>query len=352
VKLARKAAFSLKTKIRVLRLPIDIQIELFEKLVVPVLLYGSEVWGAEDISQVEVFYRKFLKQTLYLKGFTPNCMVYGESGTFELEYLVYLRMCGYWCRVLTGSKNKLSYIMYKVTRSLHYDDRSSFRSNWIGKLESIFYESGMANLWDNEMDGFTSQYIKTALKLRLIDIKKQKLSSDIQENSLCKNYRLFKEGVSFEEYLVKLEFNNRVDLCKFRCGNHQLPISKVRFMNDTDKVTNRHLTLCSKCESNQVGDELHYLLDCQYFSDERLKFLNRKRFVNPNIFTVKQIMNTKNVSKIKKIAEFVRIIMGVFEIEVVENFSGQITNYNYMYKPVITRSGRRSVRPNRLNLKF
>ncbi len=54
---ARKA---LLTQARKLQLPIDIQCQLFDHLVLPILLYGSEVWGYKDLLQVEVFHRKFL----------------------------------------------------------------------------------------------------------------------------------------------------------------------------------------------------------------------------------------------------------------------------------------------------
>ena len=42
---ARKAMFSLLTKARRLCLPVDIQCDMFDKIIVPILLYGSEVWG-------------------------------------------------------------------------------------------------------------------------------------------------------------------------------------------------------------------------------------------------------------------------------------------------------------------
>ena len=42
---ARKAQFALLINARKLCLPIDIQCDMFEKVVSPILLYGSEVWG-------------------------------------------------------------------------------------------------------------------------------------------------------------------------------------------------------------------------------------------------------------------------------------------------------------------
>ena len=57
---AIKAMFALLEKAKVLNLPIDIVCELFYVCVVPVLLYGCEVWGFEDQKYVEIFHRKFL----------------------------------------------------------------------------------------------------------------------------------------------------------------------------------------------------------------------------------------------------------------------------------------------------
>jgi hypothetical protein len=64
---ARRAMYSLITKARRLQLPVDIQCELFEQLIVPILLYGSEVWGYCKLDRIEIFYRKFLKQILHLR---------------------------------------------------------------------------------------------------------------------------------------------------------------------------------------------------------------------------------------------------------------------------------------------
>ena len=41
---ATKAMFVLMKKIRKLLLPIDIQIDLFDKTMIPIMLYGSEIW--------------------------------------------------------------------------------------------------------------------------------------------------------------------------------------------------------------------------------------------------------------------------------------------------------------------
>merc|ERR1712178_609047 len=44
---AKKAIYAILQKARVLKLPIDIVCQLYEACVIPVLLYGSEIWGYE-----------------------------------------------------------------------------------------------------------------------------------------------------------------------------------------------------------------------------------------------------------------------------------------------------------------
>ena len=57
----RKAQFYLLVKAIKMLLPIDIQCNLFEKLVFPIMLpvYGCEIWGAQPLNMLEIFYRKF-----------------------------------------------------------------------------------------------------------------------------------------------------------------------------------------------------------------------------------------------------------------------------------------------------
>ena len=59
---ATGAMFCLLKKARSLLLPIDIQIDMFEKTVKPILLYGCEVIGTGNIDILEQVQLKFLKR--------------------------------------------------------------------------------------------------------------------------------------------------------------------------------------------------------------------------------------------------------------------------------------------------
>ena len=62
---ANKAFYDLLPhKIKKLGLPVDLEFELFDHLVLPIMLYGSEVWGFESISELETLHRKFIKKNV------------------------------------------------------------------------------------------------------------------------------------------------------------------------------------------------------------------------------------------------------------------------------------------------
>ena len=75
------------------------------------------------------------------------------------------------------------------------------------------------------------------------------------------SYRLFKSDFRFEKYLDVLNDKNRFTFCRFRTSNHRLPIEVGRWTN-----VERHNRLCQSCE---IGDEFHYVLQCPNFVTER-----------------------------------------------------------------------------------
>ena len=84
---AEMAMYSLIRKSRSLMMPIDLQIELYDKMVHPILLYGSEVWGFGNLDVLDRIVLNFLKIVFNTKTSTPNCMVYGEQFFFFFLFI-------------------------------------------------------------------------------------------------------------------------------------------------------------------------------------------------------------------------------------------------------------------------
>ena len=61
-------------------------------MVLPVLLYGSEIWVFENVSLREKICNKFLKLLLPVGKTTPSYLLYGELGRYPVHISVKLRM--------------------------------------------------------------------------------------------------------------------------------------------------------------------------------------------------------------------------------------------------------------------
>ena len=98
---ANKAMFSLLKKIRTFDLPLDLQLELFDKMIKPILLYGAEIWGFGNCDVIERIHLKFLNYILKLTKSTPSHMIYGELGILPITLEIRHRVLTYWCKIIT-----------------------------------------------------------------------------------------------------------------------------------------------------------------------------------------------------------------------------------------------------------
>ena len=129
---ANKALFSLFRKTRSLNLTIDLQIELFNKTVKPILLYGSEIWGFGNLDDLERIQLKFLKFAFNLKRSTPTYMIYGELGVKPISIDIKTRMISFWSKLLCHEGNQVASSMYQIIYDMQKKQHNKIR---IFKLE-------------------------------------------------------------------------------------------------------------------------------------------------------------------------------------------------------------------------
>ena len=215
--------FALLTKSRRLCLPIDVILDLFDKIVLPILLYGCEIWGHTDINGIEVFYRNFIRRILKLGNSTSNGMLYGETGKTSIMPTIEKRMIAFWLRLVQGSQNKLSVILYQFVSKLY--NVKDYQSLWFKKIVSMLQDCGMYYIWRNQEENLDIKHITMRVNMRINDIWLQKWNSRVNSAFRCTYYKLFKEEHTFENYLL-MDDKHIINMAKFRCRHNHLPISK------------------------------------------------------------------------------------------------------------------------------
>ena len=111
---AKKAMRLLFCRINNLHLPIDLQLKLFDQTVMPILTYGSEIFGFENLDLLEKIHTHFLKKITKCRRSTPSYILYAELGRFPIEIIIKSRIIGYWNRIILGKHTKILYILYQA----------------------------------------------------------------------------------------------------------------------------------------------------------------------------------------------------------------------------------------------
>ena len=159
--------YSVLNKGRALNLPVDILLELFDRMVVPVLTYGSEVWGIGGHEVLECIQLIYCKYVLRLKKkSTPTCLLYKELGKYPIDIRIKTNIINYRGRIVTSPKiHKLTNVRYKTIYELH--TRNIFRSPWLVNVENILNQCGMTNAWQCQCQDINPQCLKRAVSNRL-----------------------------------------------------------------------------------------------------------------------------------------------------------------------------------------
>ena len=73
---------------------------IFDSMVLPILCYGSEIWGTNYCNIIESVHIKFCKYFLKVGKSTSNNMALGECGRLPLQIVYMTKVIKYWCHLL------------------------------------------------------------------------------------------------------------------------------------------------------------------------------------------------------------------------------------------------------------
>ena len=303
---ARRASFAVIRKSRKLNLPVDLQLKLFDNMIAPILLYGSEIWGYENCDLIESFHFKYCKRLLHLKASTPKAMVYGELGRYPMHVFIKSRMISFWAKILCGKKDKLAVTLYRIIYQLDYN--GEYHSQWLNSIRTTLRNLGLDDFWDGQFNFANMDNLKAMVDKRLKESHMQSWKNEIEQMSKCLNYRMYKTEYQCEEYFSKLPLNLSIYFSRFRCMNHRLPIEFGRFSR-----LERAKRKCKLCKSGDLGDEFHYMFNCSHFKSERKKTIPLQYRKKPNMLKFQELMNTEDIPLLIKVASFCKTIVVFFD---------------------------------------
>ncbi|KAK6166872.1 hypothetical protein SNE40_023483 [Patella caerulea] len=116
---------------------------LFDRMVIPVLTYGSDVWGYETYHCIEAVHLKFCRRLLSLNSNVPKLSIYGELGRNPIHVLHKYNMIKYWLKINFMPLDRYPKACYDILYTLH----CSGRQTWASHVKSCLDNLGISYAW-------------------------------------------------------------------------------------------------------------------------------------------------------------------------------------------------------------
>lgn len=257
--------------------------KLFDTMVKPVLLYGSEIWGFEISETIENVHDQFCKRYLKLPLHTTHILARGECGRYPIYIDYYCRCIKYWIKLTRMSNNRYPYHCYKMLRRLDVTGRIT----WATRVKEILFYFGFGYAWIYENIGDVKLFMKL-FKQRLVDCSKQDWHRQINNSSKAHYYRYYMTNLTLANYIsYKIPLKFRIALSRLRCSVHELNIETGRHYNIPQE--NR---LCSLCNAYEIEDEFHFIMTCSLYDELRHTYLPHLDNTVKNVEAFIRLMNS------------------------------------------------------------
>ena len=299
---ASKALFAVKSRLTQFgNVNLSVMFKIFDTKILPILLYGSEIWFSHPSMDIEKVHNQFCKYVLRLPIYATNVFARSELGRYKLEVFKYLKAIKYWLRVLSLSDGRIPKLCYKMQRRWVANDTEC----WLFHIRNLLFSSGFGEAWLNQGVGNKQAFLKL-FKQRLKDMDMQSLNMDIQDMDRLRTYKILKVRFGTESYLFNIKNTIlRTLFSKFRGGLLKLEGNMGRYPRvpfDT--------RLCPLCHSD-VETEFHFLMICPCLMTVRRKYLTAIWYMYPSINKFVQLCNSSNPNTVTSIARYILCAMKV-----------------------------------------
>ena len=221
----RKALFGVLHRLRSITpiLP-RVQFKLFDAVIKPILIYGSDVWGhnKSGTSMIDKVMLRFSRCVLNVKATTSNVMVYGEGGILPPSvYCTVSTMC-YMNRLHHMPNNSIVKQVYNELFKLH---QMGFVT-WVTRVGELV-ETYSINIDDSPAK------FKSECKRSVFGEFTRKCTEDvqnIQRNRILRTYCKIKQDFGMERYLKLIKNHKyRTAMTQLRTSSHTLAIEYGRY---------------------------------------------------------------------------------------------------------------------------
>jgi hypothetical protein len=267
---------------------VELYLHLFDKLVKPVLLYGVEIWGSAFAGQIlkhcnkindnlffEKVHNKACKSILGANRNCNNLAARTELGRTPLYPYVWGSLFRYFSKLLNSDKQSLLRYSYESELKSYSEGKHS----WLKPICEFFQDH--LHWKNNDMwKPRTKSQILAQSRMLILNLKQVYVNFTLQDlnkirinkQGKLRTYSILKERFELEDYLrADMPRLYRKAITSLRIGLHNLQIEKGRHSTPIIPANERYCPFCPQL----VEDEIHFLVKCSLYNDERKIFLEK-----------------------------------------------------------------------------
>ena len=201
---------------------------LFESLIKPILLYGSDFWGCLPLPKnnpIEKLHLMFCKHILGVYKTTTTEGVLLELGKLPLSLFAQKAAVKNWERIRKGKCNPLLFLSYKCA----IKDATEGNCMWLSNIRKTLENNGMLYSFLNQYKNKPLFVHKKLFQILSDQFHQNAFEAIKNENSKLRTYAIFKTEIGIEGYLSEIkDYKLRTQVAKLRLSNHTLLIETGR----------------------------------------------------------------------------------------------------------------------------
>lgn len=231
-------------------MPVRFMLSVFEKQIVPILLYGCEQWGLYGLEEVNAVADRFYRTLLGLRPNAPTTLARGELGRYSLAPSVNSRIAKYWVKLLNAKPNGALHQCYQAQRRM----TDAGVSCWTTKLRDLLFQLGFRSAWENQCAGNVNSFVRE-IKQRTSNSEKSRWRQNVDSFGSLRYYKTLKTELVVEKFLdLDLRKNDMNLLVRFRGGLLRIGTNEGRWRGSA--------RTCPICNSGLEETEEHVIFTC------------------------------------------------------------------------------------------
>lgn len=295
---ATKATFALMSSLKRFGvMPPKLLVELFDIKVMPILLYGAELWGLTGMSEAELVVSNFYRSVLGLHKNASVTVARGELGRHSLMPKIYIKVVKYWLKLITSEHYRAIYQCYEYQHHLAEKGVEC----WAWNVKQLLFKIGFGDVWIAQGVGNVNKFIRD-FSNRCYDMDTQAWHGNVVSFSSLGFYHSVKNDLNLEPFLeLNLSKSNVNMIVRLRGGYLRISVNEGRWL----KIP-RERRICTMCNSNLVEDEMHVLFECTAWSGFRVGLNRFPSFKDRDLVT---LFKTPEKSFMNKLAKYLKTVM-------------------------------------------